>query len=199
MRAAILLAAGSSRRFGRGDKLIAILAGRPLLLHALDRARATGVRRVIVVTAPGGGSVARLVRAARDPHIRHVRAARHGDGLSASLAAALKAVRPIERELLIFLADMPFAQAPRALRLPCGHHAARPETGGRPGHPLLVRTHAARAASHAAGDAGPVPPRRGWGGSRGCAAPPATASTSTRRRRSAARASGSPARALATR
>ena len=153
MRAAILLAAGSSRRFGQGDKLMAMLGGTPLLRHALDRALGSGARRVIVVT-PAGGRIARLVRALDHPRVAHVRAARHREGLAASLAAGLAAVRPIERELLIFLADMPFARMPRALRLSPGHGAARPIVGGRPGHPLLVRTHAARAASRAAGDTG---------------------------------------------
>jgi len=52
-------------------------------------------------------------------------------------------LRPIEREVLIFLADMPFARAPR-LRLGPGAEAARPAFSGQPGHPLLVRARVAK-------------------------------------------------------
>lgn len=118
---AIVLAGGASRRFGRRDKLRAMLGGRPLLAHAIGRARASGSGRVIVV-------------------------ARRTAGLGESLRAALGRVRPIERELLLFLGDMPLAAAPRGLRLRPGRDAARPAVGGRPGHPVLVRTTVARGA-----------------------------------------------------
>ena len=143
MRAAILLAAGSSRRFGRGDKLLARLHGRPLILHALDRALEAGAGRVIVVVPSLGGRIGRTI--VPGGRVSRIAARAHRDGLAASLAAGLAALRPIEREVLIFLADMPFAMAPRALRLAPGSDAARPVHKGRPGHPLLVRTAAARA------------------------------------------------------
>ena len=142
MRAAILLAAGASRRFGRRDKLREILAGRRLLDHALARARASGAHRVLLVTSGPLG-----IRG-----VTHVRARNAGSGLSASLAAGLAALRPVEREVLIFLADMPFAHTPR-LRLRPGMDAVRPRFLGRPGHPMLVRTAGAKA-SLAGGDAG---------------------------------------------
>jgi len=142
MRAAILLAAGASRRFGRPDKLAQLLAGRSLLDHAVERARASGAGRVLLVTS----------RAPRYRGVTHVRARNARSGLSASLAAGLAALRPIEREVLIFLADMPFAHAPR-LRLRPGMDAVRPRFRGRPGHPILVRTRVAKARL-AGGDAG---------------------------------------------
>jgi len=134
MRAAILLAAGASSRFGRRDKLREMLAGRSLLDHAVDRARASGAHRILLVTS----------RPARIPGVTHVRAHNATSGLSASLAAGLSALRPIEREVLIFLADMPFAHAPR-LRLRPGVEAIRPLFRNQPGHPMLVRTRAAKA------------------------------------------------------
>ena len=134
MRAAILLAAGASRRFGRRDKLREMLAGRRLLDHAVARARASGAHRILLVTS----------RPAPMPGVTPVRARNANAGLAASLAAGLGALRPIEREVLIFLADMPFAHAPR-LRLRPGVEAVRPHFEGWPGHPMLVRTRAARA------------------------------------------------------
>jgi molybdenum cofactor cytidylyltransferase len=135
MRAAILLAAGASRRFGRQDKLRQRLAGRSLLAHAIANARASGARRILLVSA----------RPISVRGVTNVRARDAKRGLSASLAAGLGALRPIDREVLIFLADMPFAQA-RSLRLTPGFDAIRPRFGGQPGHPMLVRSHAARLA-----------------------------------------------------
>ena len=134
MRAAILLAAGASRRFGSRDKLKARLGRRNLLEHTLANARASGACRVILVTA------ARV----RLAGVTHVHAVRAREGLSFSLSAGLAALRPIEREVLIFLADMPFASAPR-LRLAAGVDAVRPRFRGQPGHPLLVRAAVAKA------------------------------------------------------
>ncbi len=141
MRAAILLAAGGSRRFGRGDKLMARLGGRPLVLHALDRAIAAGAMRVIVVVPSVGGRIGRAI--GQGGRIVRVVARRHRLGLGESLKAGLAALRPIEREALVFLGDMPFAIAPRGLRLREGLAALRPIHRGKPGHPMLVRTRAA--------------------------------------------------------
>lgn len=134
MRAAILLAAGSSRRFGHADKLRALLGGRSLLERAVANARAARAHRLIVV----------VQRPLRLPGAAVVRADRARYGLAESLKAGLAALRPIEREALIFLADMPFARAPR-MRLQPGRDAVRPVFAGKPGHPMLVRIAAARA------------------------------------------------------
>ena len=134
MRAAILLAAGASRRFGGRDKLKARIGKHSLLDLVLAHARAAGPCRIIVVSA---GRI-------RLAGVTHVHAHHARKGLSASLAAGLAALRPIEREVLIFLADMPFAFAPR-LRLAPGVHAVRPCFRGQPGHPLLVRASVAKA------------------------------------------------------
>jgi len=143
VRAALLLAAGASRRFGRHDKLLAPLRGRPLIDHALDAALATDAVRVLaVVPSPGG----RLARHLRGRGATLVVARDHACGLGASLAAGLRAVRPCEREVAILLGDVPGQRLPSRARIPAGHDALRPVAGGVPGHPLLVRTAAARAA-----------------------------------------------------
>lgn len=151
----MLLAAGSSRRFGRQNKLLAALRGKPLVRHALERADANGVSRVLVVVPSLGGVVARTMRAAAVRRCRLVVARTHRQGMGASFAAGLRAVRPIERELLLFLGDMPFVSSGARLRLAPGLDAVRPVWNGVPGHPVLVRTAAARAAMRQAkGDAG---------------------------------------------
>lgn len=135
MRAAILLAAGASRRFGRRDKLKERLAGLTLLEHAIANARGSGACRILLVTSGPTRAVG----------VKRVRARDARFGLSSSLAAGLAALRPIEREVLIFLADMPFARAPRMCIKP-GFNAVRPQFLGQPGHPILVRVRAARSA-----------------------------------------------------
>ncbi len=134
MRAAIVLAAGASRRFGRPDKLRQSLGGVALLDHAVARASRSGAFRIVVVGARPRRTSERMI----------VRRAPRGTPLATSLAIGLAALRPIEREALIFLADMPFAYAPR-LRLMPGVNAVRPHVRGRPGHPVLVRVSVARA------------------------------------------------------
>jgi len=119
LRVALVLAAGASRRFGRRDKLKEKLGGRTLLEHAFARAKAARCVRVIVVDPAAGTTKL---------------------GLGASLRVGLKALRPVEREVLIFLADMPFAIA-RRMRLVAGFDAVRP---GAMGHPMLVRAEVAR-------------------------------------------------------
>jgi molybdenum cofactor cytidylyltransferase len=147
MRAAIVLAAGRSRRFGRADKLRATLRGRSLFAHVLCHARASGSVRVLVVGGP------KPRRGAGDRRIVRLRAPRADVGIGTSLSAALAALRPIEREVVIFLADMPFAAVAHGLRLTAGVDAARPIVDGRPGHPVLTRTLVARALCRA-GDEG---------------------------------------------
>ena len=133
MRAAIVLAAGASRRFGRRDKLVERVRGRSLLDHAITNAVASGAGRVLLINNDGKYRSGITV----------VRSRNARQGLAASLAAGLAALRPIEREVLIFLADMPFATAPR-LRLAPGIDAVRPQFRKIPGHPMLVRAAIAR-------------------------------------------------------
>ena len=61
---AIILAAGSSRRMGGGDKLLADLAGRPVLSWTLSAFEECGaIDDVVVVTSPANRSdVAALCR-----------------------------------------------------------------------------------------------------------------------------------------
>ena len=143
MRAAILLAAGRSQRFGSANKLLASFNGRPLVLHALAAARAAPVGRVIVVTGAQADRIARTTRLA-SPRARIVRARDHREGLAASLRAGLAALRPIERELFVFLGDMPAIPHGLALRLAFRltrdrAAAIRPAWKGVVGHPVLMR------------------------------------------------------------
>ena len=153
MRVAILLAAGSSRRFGRANKLLVRHGGVRLIDRALAIARAAPAARLIVVT---GRDRAAVTRAARGGRTTIVHAPDHAEGMGASLRAALGVLRPNEREMFLFLSDMPAvpptlaARLARALRP--GDAGVRPVWRGLPGHPVLFRLPLARMP---AGDAGP--------------------------------------------
>lgn len=134
---AIVLAAGSSTRFG-SDKLSAPFQGEPLLSHAIRAARAAPVDEVLVVTRahmPDG-------EWSGDPPVRSVRIA--SSALSESLRAGIAAAGDVDGAF-IFLGDMPLVPSEVAARLADGlgdYYAALPRHGGRPGHPVLLSARA---------------------------------------------------------
>jgi CTP:molybdopterin cytidylyltransferase MocA len=99
--AAIVLAAGASRRFGDADKLLAPFAGKPLEQHAAEAVRGLDlVARIAVISS-----------AALRPHFAGfdvVELADASGGQSASLRAGLARARALAPgRLLVVLADMP--------------------------------------------------------------------------------------------
>ena len=142
MRVALLLAAGEGRRFGRRDKLLETLGGRPLLMWSLRAAREGGLRTILVLP-PGFARRRALVARVRWPGLIVRTAFDARRGIGASIAAGVRVMRPIDREAMIFLADMPFARA-HSGRLKAGCDAVRPMDKGRPGHPVLARVSAMR-------------------------------------------------------
>ncbi len=158
MRVAILLAAGNSRRFGAANKLFARYRGRTLLAHAITVARRAPAQRLIVVTGAQRARVADAVHRI-EPRACLVHAQAHDEGMGASLRAAAHALRPIDREAFVFLADMPWLPVEMAGRLvrSAAKEAgvARPAWRGRPGHPVLLRGRALAMLAAAKGDEGP--------------------------------------------
>lgn len=117
---AIMLAAGLSRRFGGGDKLLAPLLGQPLLAHTARALAASSVTELIVVTARGDEAR----RSALAPFtVRHVVVETAERGQGASIAAAVTAVDPGASGVLITPADMPLLDAALLDRL-IGHFRA---------------------------------------------------------------------------
>lgn len=101
MIGAIVLAAGSSSRFGR-TKQLEPLAGKPFVQHAVDAARDAGIEDVVVVVGHDAERVAAAVTGARV-----VVNERHAQGLSASLVAGLDALTEDAEAAVILLADQP--------------------------------------------------------------------------------------------
>lgn len=141
---AIVLAAGSSRRFG-GGKLTAPYADGVLLDGALAAAFAAPVRVVTVVT----GADADVELAARRfaertgniQRLRTVHAPDHAEGMAASVRAGVASLPLDAGGVFIFLGDMPRVPhavlAPMAELMAEGHAAAAPTFAGRRGHPAV--------------------------------------------------------------
>jgi nicotine blue oxidoreductase len=168
----LLLAGGAGRRMGRPKALVE-LAGRPLLLRALDALRGGGCTPLVVVLGAAADQVAELLPA----DVRAVVAADWAEGMGASLRAGLAALArsaeatesPITAEssaavepsaVLVHLVDLPGVGAAAIARLAEAASAgpevlARASYDGVPGHPVLLgRSHWAGVRDSARGDAG---------------------------------------------
>ena len=137
--AAIVLAAGLSRRFG-ANKLLSDWHGRPLVAHAVDAACAAPVDEVIVVTGHEADRVRPAVLAHAPRPVRIVQAPDYADGMALSLRAGIAALAPDVRAVVVFLGDMPDVphdMAAKALKaVLAGVPAAAPVLQGRRGHPV---------------------------------------------------------------
>lgn len=109
MSIALLLAAGHSRRFGAQDKLLAPLAGRPLIAHAASALRESGAKHCFAV----------IRNRALIPYLDGFElVSPKGEEMSHSLQAGLAAaVEAGPARLLIALGDMPNIPASHLRRL----------------------------------------------------------------------------------
>jgi molybdenum cofactor cytidylyltransferase len=120
--AAVILAAGRSRRMGTTNKLQSDVSGRPMLARVADAALSSPARPVVVVT----GHDADAVRATLEGRaVRFVHNGRYAEGMGSSLAAGIRALGPGLAGALICLGDMPW--------LPI----CVPVHAGQRGHPVL--------------------------------------------------------------
>lgn len=108
--AAILLAAGASRRFGAQDKLLAPLDGRPLVAHAAATVAGMGFAHLIGVCASEDIAVSALLSSSGFA-IARTSADRPGDwpDMAASLARGVAVADRLDVDaVLLCLGDMPF-------------------------------------------------------------------------------------------
>lgn len=101
---AILLAAGSSRRFGAANKLLALLDGKPLVRHAAELLAGAGFAEMIVVTGPDADEVRRVLDGLP---LRFVHNDLYLEGMGGSVATGIRAVAPTSTGALVALGDMP--------------------------------------------------------------------------------------------
>jgi molybdenum cofactor cytidylyltransferase len=151
---ALVLAAGGSRRFGK-PKLLADLAGEPVIRRTADAICAVGFSETIIVT---GAEHAAVRAAVAGLPCKVVHAPNWVVGISASIRAGIQALRHEPEGLLLFLGDMPLAPtglcetlADLAKR---SGYAARPVRGDVPGHPVAFVNAAAADLMALSGDEG---------------------------------------------
>ena len=158
---AIVLAAGSGRRFG-GAKLTSPRGDGVLLDGALAAAFASPARAVTVVW---GADPAVLEAASRyadrsgqTARLHLVRNAQHEEGMGASLRTGVASLPPDAAGAFVFLGDMPRIPhdvAPKLARaLAAGSRAAAPVHGEQRGHPALFSAELFPALLSLAGDRG---------------------------------------------
>jgi molybdenum cofactor cytidylyltransferase len=154
--AAIVLAAGQGTRFGPEPKLLAELAGKPLVRHVAEAALASKARPVIAVL----GHRREDVGAALPASIRRVENPGYTAGLSTSLKAGFAALDAGAEAAVVLLGDMPGVTPELIDRLidawaVAGRPAAViPTCEGRRGNPVLLATALAPEIRGLSGDTG---------------------------------------------
>lgn len=156
---AIVLAAGYSRRMGTENKLLKLLAGRPLLAHTLARIEALQLGQTLVVAGNNADAIAPLLPASatllRNEHPE--------EGMGSSIACAAAAIDPALAGVFIALGDMPFVERDDYERLAAALSGAGDEAicipthQGRRGHPVLFAAKHFPALRTLAGDVGARP------------------------------------------
>jgi molybdenum cofactor cytidylyltransferase len=138
--AALILAAGQSRRMGALNKMIAEVDGKPMVAHVLAAVTASHAGPVVVVT----GHDPDAVRAALAGHeIRFVHNPLYADGLSTSLRAGIAALPGDIDGVLVCLGDMPRVTHETLNRLIAAYNPLEgraicvPTVNGKRGNPVL--------------------------------------------------------------
>ncbi|MCB2054034.1 MAG: molybdopterin-binding/glycosyltransferase family 2 protein [Geminicoccaceae bacterium] len=141
--AAVVLAAGQSRRMGPRNKLLIEVDGKHMVAHAVEAAREAGLDPIVLVT---GHQAAAVEAAAGGPGVRVVHNDAYADGLSTSLKAGVAALPDDIDGALICLGDMPRVDAALIRRLVAmfkpteGRAIVVPTFAGKRGNPVLWST-----------------------------------------------------------
>lgn len=139
--AAVVLAAGRSRRMAPHNKLLVTdKAGKPMIARVVDNVLSSGARPVLVVL---GHQAEKIEAALAGKPVRFVHAADYADGLAASLKAGIAAVEPDCAAAIVCLGDMPLVTGRMIDRLISAYDADEgrqivlPTFRGKQGNPML--------------------------------------------------------------
>ena len=138
--AAIVLAAGQSRRTGTINKLLAEIDGMPMAVRVLKEVSASAARPIVVVT---GHEADRVSEALEGDGLTFVHNPDYADGLSTSLVAGLKPLPEDIDGAIVCLGDMPRVKATHIDKLIAafnpleGRAICVPTFAGKRGNPVL--------------------------------------------------------------
>lgn len=139
--AAIVLAAGRSRRMAPHNKLlIADRTGKPMIARVVDNVLASRARPILVVT---GHQAEHVEKTLAGKPVRFVHAPDYAEGLSASLKAGIAAMPPECAAAIVCLGDMPLVTGRIIDRLLAAYDPDQgklivlPTFRGKQGNPML--------------------------------------------------------------
>ncbi|MCL4692708.1 MAG: nucleotidyltransferase family protein [Candidatus Hydrogenedentes bacterium] len=139
MIAAIVLAAGESRRMGR-QKLVLPYGDKTVIEHIVSQVLASEIAQTIVVT---GHDVQAVEAALLGKPVTFVENRRYKDGMLTSIRAGLQAVTPAAEGFMVVLGDQPSIDAPTITQLVAGFRAVEkgivvPLYDNDTGHPIII-------------------------------------------------------------
>lgn len=151
MRAGLILGAGEGVRFGEEPKLLADLAGRPVLEHAIrSQCAVAGLDRVVVVLgAHAAGIMAGVDLLCAEPVICE----EWREGMAASLRCGVEHLDGAAR-VIVTLGDQPLVTPEVIARFLDAPPGTRATYEGRPGHPVVLGPEELRAIAGLRGDSG---------------------------------------------
>lgn len=134
----LVLAAGMSRRLGRPKQLLD-LGGKPLVAHVVERATASELDRVVVVTGYAGAAVAHALQSF---DVAIVENPDFAGGQSTSLIAGMRSLPASCDAIVVLLSDQPMIgstaiDALIARRREYGDRIVMAGYGGVRSHPIL--------------------------------------------------------------
>ena len=139
--AAVVLAAGRSRRMAPHNKLlITDKAGKPMIARVVDNVLSSGARPILVVL---GHQSEQIETALAGKPVRFIHAADYAEGLAASLKAGIAAVPEDCAAAVVCLGDMPLVTGRMIDRLVSaydpeeGRQIVLPTFRGKQGNPML--------------------------------------------------------------
>ena len=138
----VLLAAGSSRRHGENNKLLADLGGQPMIHRIAATMLASDLDQVTVIL---GHEADQVTTALDGLDCRHVLTPDYRQGQSASVKTGLDHLDDETASMMVVLGDMPLIDPGVINALIRHHHLATdpagsitfPEIGGRRGNPVI--------------------------------------------------------------
>ena len=138
--AALVLAAGESRRMGDANKLTIPVDGTPMVARVVDAVQQSHARRVIVIT---GHEPERIKEALSGRDVELVHNPDYAEGIRSSVRVGVAALGDDVDGALVALADMPWVNAEVINRLIDAFTSASepsifiPRFGGQRGNPVL--------------------------------------------------------------